>query len=376
MNCKFDNHFHSTFLANWPKANNSYPFIIAGPCSAESKEQVLATAHELKKIPQIKGFRAGVWKPRTRPNSFEGMGEEALPWLACVKKETGLFTAVEVANPRHVELCLKHGIDCLWIGARTTAGPFAVQEIAEALKGTDAVVMVKNPVNAELSLWIGALERLNASGLSKLVAIHRGFSGAENNIFRNLPLWEVPLELKRHFPHLPLICDPSHIAGKRDLIERVSQMALDMDFDGLIIESHIAPDQALSDASQQITPSSLQEMLTRLEARIPSCNDHSYEESLEKERARIDRLDSELIEILLARMRVVHQIADIKAKHNVTALQINRMDRLMKNRTEYAQKIGLDPTYIERIFQIVHAESVRFQSDRMAQVKNEVKKPC
>jgi len=360
--------FKENFLSDWLD-NFKHPLVIAGPCSAETEEQVLATSHELKKLNLVRIFRAGIWKPRTRPNAFEGHGVKALPWLQRVKKETGLLTAVEVANATHVEQCLKHEIDVLWVGARTTAGPFAVQEIAEALKGVDIPVMVKNPINAELSLWIGALERLHGSGIKKLVAIHRGFSGGENNIFRNLPMWEIPLELKRIYPELPVICDPSHITGKSEYIEKVCQLALDMDFDGFIIETHPEPSKAWSDARQQITPSQLKEILERVTPREGISQDKKYEEMLEWQRAKIDRLDSEIIELLLARMKVVQEIADIKAKYNVTALQLNRMDQLMKNRSEFAKKLGLNPAYIENIFKIIHAESVNIQSEKMAMKK-------
>jgi len=363
------------FLSQWLPLHNS-PLIIAGPCSAETEEQVLTAAYELKKISQVRIFRAGVWKPRTRPNAFEGNGEKALPWLQRVKKETGLLTAVEVANANHVELCLKYGIDAVWIGARTTVSPFAVQEIADALKGVDIPVMVKNPINAELSLWIGALERLSGAGIKKLMAIHRGFSGPENNIFRNLPMWEIPMGLKRQYPDLPLICDPSHITGKSELIEKVCQLALDMNFDGLIIESHPNPAVAWSDARQQITPGQLDELLKKLIHRNEVNEDKKYEQALERERAKIDRLDSEIIELLLARVRVVQEIAHIKSKFNVTALQLNRMDQLMKNRSEFAKKLGLNPEYIENIFKLIHAESVRIQSDKMAHTEVNKKEPC
>jgi len=359
------NHFDRTFLSKWNNTKNHFPFVIAGPCSAESEEQVIETAKALKKIHHVQMFRAGIWKPRTRPNAFEGMGVEALPWLKRVKAETGLPTAVEVATPQHIEQCQKYGVDAIWIGARTTASPFAIQELANALRGSEQLIMLKNPINAELSLWIGALERFYGQNIKNLVAIHRGFSGQENNIFRNLPVWEVPLSLKRHFPELPIICDPSHISGKRDLIARVCQMSMDMDFDGLIIEVHPNPDKALSDSSQQITPEQLNEVLSNLHIKKETSVVMSYEEALEKERAKIDRIDSELIELLMARMSVVKNIGKIKAQHQVTALQVNRMDKLMKDRCDYAKKIGLSPDYIEKIFHQIHDESVRIQCEIM-----------
>jgi chorismate mutase len=246
-------------ISSWlPNYNaNTNPLVIAGPCSAESLEQMLTTAHALKNIPAVKIFRAGIWKPRTRPNNFEGLGEIALPWLAEVKKQTGLLTTTEVATAKHVELCLKHGVDILWIGARTTANPFSVQEIADALKGVDIPVMIKNPINADLQLWIGAIERLNNVGLNKIIAIHRGFSVADKLEFRNDPLWRIPMELKVKFPELPLICDPSHITGDRELIQKVCQKAMDLNMDGLIIETHPEPAKAWSDAAQQVSKSTV-----------------------------------------------------------------------------------------------------------------------
>jgi chorismate mutase len=253
-------------LQSWLKSYSpSRPLVIAGPCSAESREQVLETATALAQIPEVKFFRAGIWKPRTRPNNFEGLGEIALPWLAEVKRQTGLLSTTEVATAKHVELCLKHGVDALWIGARTTANPFSVQEIADSLRGVDIPVLVKNPINADLQLWIGAIERINLAGVTKLMAIHRGFSVADKLEFRNDPLWRIPMELKVKFPDLPILCDPSHITGERHLIKKVCQKAMDLDMNGLIIETHPDPDKAWSDASQQITPHQLKAILDQLE---------------------------------------------------------------------------------------------------------------
>ncbi|QDK42886.1 3-deoxy-7-phosphoheptulonate synthase [Bacteriovorax stolpii] len=339
------------------------PLVIAGPCSAESEEQVLRTAHALKEISAVKVFRAGIWKPRTRPNNFEGLGELALPWLAKVKKETGLLTTTEVATAKHVELCLKAGIDILWIGARTTANPFSVQEIADALKGVDIPVMVKNPINADLQLWIGALERMNQAGISKLVAIHRGFSVAEKLEFRNDPLWRIPMELKVKFPELPLLCDPSHITGKRELVQKVCQKAMDLDMNGLIIETHPDPDKAWSDASQQVTPEKLLNIISSLSLKREYSQDKNYTEELNDLREQIDRLDSELIHTLKLRQQVVEKIAMAKINQNITALQKGRFEELMKDRLVTAEKMGLSLDFIKEIFDSIHEQSVQIQTD-------------
>ena len=352
-----------TPLAEWLPHSN--PLVIAGPCSAETEEQVLKTARELAQIEAVKVFRAGIWKPRTRPNNFEGVGLQGLPWLKKVKEETGLLTTCEVANAKHTELAILAGVDILWIGARTTANPFSVQEIADVLKGSDIPVMVKNPVNADLALWIGALERLSNSGIKKLVAVHRGFSSAEKTAWRNPPMWRIPIELKRKYPDLPMICDPSHISGARNLIYRVSQKALDVGMDGLMIETHPDPDNAWSDAEQQITPSFLREMLGELEIRTESASDPGYEQALEQLRTRIDQIDQELIDVLHHRMQIVHQIGDLKIKNNVTAVQISRMNEIMERRTEHGKKLGLRPEYIQEVVRLVHEESVKTQTDMM-----------
>lgn len=351
-----------TPLNEWlPQAHS--PLVMAGPCSAESFEQIMTAARDLKKISAVQVFRAGIWKPRTRPNNFEGLGEIALPWLAEVKKETGLLVTTEVATAKHVELCLKHGVDILWIGARTTANPFSVQEIADSLKGVDIPVMVKNPINADLQLWIGAIERINQAGIHKLMAIHRGFSVADKLEFRNDPMWRIPAELKIKFPELPLLCDPSHIAGSRNLIQKVCQKAMDLDMDGLIIESHPDPDKAWSDASQQITPSTLAEILSALSIKQETTADATFTNELVKLRAQIDRLDEELIHTLKMRKSVVEKIAQAKIEQNITALQISRFDQLMKERLESASKLGLDGEFIREIFNAIHEDSIRIQTD-------------
>lgn len=338
--------------------------IIAGPCSAESENQVLKTAAELSKIPDVTVFRAGVWKPRTRPNSFEGVGTKGLKWLQRVKVETGLLTAVEVANANHVYQALKFGIDVFWIGARTTANPFSVQEVADALEGVDMPVWVKNPVNPDLQLWIGALERLNNAGIHRLGAIHRGFTAHEKTPYRNAPKWHIAIELKRLVPDIPLICDPSHIAGKPGLLRALSQKALDLTMDGLMIEAHINPDSALSDAKQQIKPSALQELLRSLHIRrsngtLPEDN------LLTALRRESDAADYELLEILARRMEVVRQIGLYKNEHNMTILQMKRWKQLIEDRLGKGSQLGLDEKFVKHIFEILHEYAIKLQSQVM-----------
>ncbi len=337
------------------------PWVIAGPCSAESAEQMLATGRELVRSPHVKAFRAGIWKPRTRPNSFEGVGEPGLEWLAAVKAATGLQTATEVANTEHVELCLKHGVDILWVGARTTVSPFAVQEIADALKGTDVPVLVKNPVNAELGLWLGAIERFHDAGVRKLAAIHRGFSTYVEMQFRNDPKWQIPIELKRLLPDLPLICDPSHIAGARQFVEPLAQMALDLGIQGLIIESHIDPDSALSDAKQQVTPEALCRMLDRLRARNAPITDRDVKRRIAQLRAEISHVDAKLIQDLAERMKWVEEIGRLKQQYNIPVLQINRWEHLLEDHIVKAKELGLEADYIKALFEIIHAQAVKRQ---------------
>lgn len=339
------------------------PLLIAGPCSAESEEQVVATAHALKKTGRVTVFRAGAWKPRTRPYTFEGHGEEALKWIARAGEETGLLTTTEVATPEHAELALKHNIDILWIGARTTANPFSVQAIADVLKGVNVPVMVKNPINADLALWIGALERFEGAGVTKLAAIHRGFSSAEKSIYRNMPMWRIPIELKRRYPNLPVICDPSHITGKRDMVGGVCQKAIDVDMDGLMVETHLDPERALSDADQQVTPQMLTNIVDTLQVKSEFSSDRNFEAELEEMRGGIDRLDRELVEILAQRQKIVERIGQAKAKNNITVLQIHRMDQLLEERLKLAGEMGLDQKYTRDIFETIHEESVRIQSD-------------
>lgn len=339
-------------------SDNDRPFVIAGPCSAETEDQVMSTALELARK-GCHNYRAGVWKPRTKPGGFEGKGEEALGWLRQVKVETGMCITTEVAKPEHVELCLKYGIDILWIGARTSANPFAMQDLADSLRGVDIPVFVKNPVNPDLELWIGAMERINQAGVKRLAAIHRGFSSYDQKIYRNLPMWQIPMELHRRIPHLPLICDPSHIGGRRDLIAPLCQQAMDLGFDGLIIESHCKPDAAWSDAKQQIAPDVLDYILSLLVVR----DEHSTTEGITLLRKQIDELDNDLMELLAKRMRVCREIGQYKKEHNMTVYQANRYNEILEKRGAQGSLMGMDANFIAKVFEGVHEESVRQQME-------------
>jgi chorismate mutase len=340
------------------------PLIIAGPCSAESEEQVIETARLLHKN-GIKVFRAGIWKPRTRPNAFEGVGPIGLPWLRRVKEEFGMLTAIEVANVKHVYEALKAGIDILWIGARTTANPFSVQEIADSLKGVDIPVMVKNPVNPDAELWIGALERINNAGIKRIAAIHRGFSTYNKTEYRNSPQWEIPIELRRRIPDLPIITDPSHICGNKKLLQEVSQRSVDLNFDGLMIETHINPEKALSDAAQQLTPEELKTLLNSLIIRKSKIEDTLLLTTLEELRQEIDNFDDKLMEILDSRMGISRKIGEYKKKHNITILQTSRWDQLLKRRIKLAGKKGLSEEFITKVFRAIHQESINHQTKVM-----------
>lgn len=341
---------------NLPGIENKRPLVIAGPCSAETEEQVMATAKALVKN-DIKIFRAGVWKPRTKPGGFEGNGEKALPWLKRVKEETGMLISTEVATPKHVEASLNAGVDILWVGARTTANPFAVQELADSLRGVDVPVLVKNPVNPDLELWIGALERINQAGIERLGAIHRGFSSYDKKIYRNLPMWQIPIELRRRIPNLPLVCDPSHIGGRRDLIAPLCQQAMDLGMDGLLIESHCNPDEAWSDASQQVTPDILDYILGLLVVR----DTKQSTESLSALRKQIDQYDDQLIELLAKRMRVSREIGMFKKEHDMTVLQTGRYTEILEKRGAQGALCGIGTDCIKEIFEAIHEESVRQQ---------------
>ena len=304
-------------------------------------------------------FRAGVWKPRTKPGGFEGQGETALPWLQNVKKSTGMLVATEVATPEHVELALKYGIDILWIGARTSANPFAMQALADSLKGVDVPVLVKNPVNPDLELWIGALERINQAGVTRLAAIHRGFSSYDKKIYRNLPMWQIPIELRRRFPSLPIMCDPSHIGGSRELVAPLCQQAMDLGFDGLIVESHCSPDSAWSDAKQQVTPDVLDYILSLLVVR----DEKVTTEGIHVLRKQIDELDNQLIELLAKRMRVCREIGQYKKEHNMTVLQTSRYNEILDKRGAQGALCGMSADFIRSVFEEVHEESVRQQME-------------
>lgn len=336
--------------------DNERLIVIAGPCSAESEEQVMETARQLA-VKGCHNFRAGVWKPRTKPGGFEGQGETALPWLKRVKEETGMQVATEVAKPEHVELCLKYGIDILWVGARTAANPFAMQDLADSLRGVDVPVFVKNPVNPDLELWIGAMERLNQAGVKRMAAIHRGFSSFDKKIYRNLPMWQIPMELHRRIPTLPIICDPSHIGGRRELIAPLCQQAMDLGFDGLIVESHCNPDSAWSDAKQQVTPEVLDYILSLLVIR----DDRGTTESIKQLRKQIDEIDNELMNTLSKRMRVCREIGQYKKEHNMTVFQSNRYNEILEKRGVQGSLLGMAPDFVAQIFEHIHEESVRQQ---------------
>ena len=332
------------------------PIVIAGPCSAETEEQVMSTARMLAD----KGchiFRAGIWKPRTKPGGFEGNGEKALPWLKEVKEETGMMISTEVATPDHVELAMRYDMDVLWVGARTSANPFAMQALADSMQGLQIPVLVKNPVNPDLELWIGGLQRLNQAGIKRLGVIHRGFSSYDKKIYRNLPMWQIPIELRRRIPGLPIICDPSHIGGRRDLIAPLCQQAMDLGFDGLIVESHCNPKEAWSDAKQQVTPDILDYILSLLVIR----DDAFTTEDIRSLRAQIDELDNSLMELLAKRFRLCREIGTFKKEHNMTILQTRRYNEILEKRGTQAGLCGMNPKFAAHIFELIHEESVRQQ---------------
>ncbi len=337
-----------------------HPLVIAGPCSAETEEQVLKIANDLKNT-DVNYYRAGIWKPRTRPGNFEGVGAIGLKWLQRVKEETGLKTATEVANRAHVDLALEHDIDLLWIGARSTVSPFIVQEIADALEGTDKVVLIKNPVNPDLSLWLGAVERLYSADIKKLGVIHRGFSTYEKTKYRNIPEWQLAIELQTRFPDLPLINDPSHITGKRDMIFDVSQTALDLNFDGLMIETHHDPDNAWSDAAQQVTPDRLVQIMEDLRIRKETSEEAEYSSKLNNLRAQIDVIDNQIIETLGKRMKVADAIGGLKKQRNVAVLQTNRWNSILGNMILEGESKGLSEEFVLRMFKAIHQESINHQ---------------
>jgi len=341
-----------------------HPLVVAGPCSAETEDQVLKIAHELKDS-DVNYFRAGIWKPRTRPGNFEGVGALGLKWLQKVKAETGMKTATEVANAAHVKLALEHDIDLLWIGARSTVSPFIVQEIADALEGTDKIVLVKNPVNPDLALWLGGIERLYSADIKNLGVIHRGFSTYEKTRYRNNPEWQIAIELQNRFPDLPLICDPSHITGKRDMIFEVSQTALDLNFNGLMIETHVDPDNAWSDAAQQVTPDTLIQMMEDLKIRKETDTEADYRNSLNTLRTQIDVIDHQLIDILGKRMKIADAIGALKKDKNVAVLQSKRWNEILGKMILEGEQNKLSEEFILRVFKAIHQESINHQEKVM-----------
>lgn len=346
------------------RSDDRKPIIIAGPCSAESEEQVLQTAHELKEGGKVQIFRSGIWKPRTTPGNFEGVGKKGLAWLRKVKDETGLLTTTEVATPQHVESILRCEtcVDIIWIGARTTANPFSVQALADSLEGVNIPVMVKNPLNPDVKLWAGAIERIMKAGITDIAAIHRGFYPFEKSNLRNIPKWEIIFELKSMFPEIPLINDPSHIAGNKEYIREISQKALNLNMDGLMIETHINPKVALSDAEQQLTPGELLNLLESLKYPKTSCDNREFLDILDQFRERIDALDYQLLELLSKRMHIVEQIGEYKLQNEVTIFQLRRWLNIIKTRQEFGQKIGLDEHFVKKLLQLVHRESIRKQT--------------
>lgn len=344
---------------------NKRPVVVSGPCSAETEEQLMSTCEAVAKTGKVDILRAGIWKPRTRPNSFEGVGAEGLEWLMKAKKKTGLPVSVEVANFNHVFEVLKYDIDILWIGARTTVNPFSVQEIADALKGTDATVFVKNPINADLELWTGALERMNKAGITKLGMIHRGFAQHGKSVYRNEPKWQLAVEMKRRFPDIPILCDPSHICGNRELLQSVSQQAMDMDFDGLMLESHINPDEAWSDKNQQVTPEALDEILSSLIVRRVDVPDEELSTKLALLRNQIDIIDNDLLELLGERMKVAEDIGEVKKEKGVTILQTNRWEEIIEKASANGEMKGLSKRFMIRYLNAIHQESIDHQNEVM-----------
>ena len=359
-------------INNWGlNRDTERPVLVAGPCSAETEEQVMQTALALAENEKVDIFRAGIWKPRTRPNAFEGVGNKGLAWLQQVKKETRLPVCTEVASANHVYEALKFGIDILWIGARTSANPFAMQEIADALKGIDVPVFVKNPINPDLELWIGAIERIYNAGITRIGAIHRGFSNYEKTIYRNLPQWQIPIELKSRFPQITLLNDPSHIGGKSELIMDLSQEAMDLNFDGLMIETHMDPAQALSDARQQITPDELKQIIAQLVIRKPNADNGESAHELDELRSKINILDDQLLVTLEQRMKIAEKIGKYKKRNNITILQNRRWEDIIYSMIKKGEQKGISRITINRIFKAIHQESINHQKEIMKSKENE-----
>ncbi len=347
-------------LVEWDQVRDT-PIAIAGPCSAETEDQLYNTCKKIKEL-DISVLRAGIWKPRTRPNSFEGVGEVGLGWFRDIKKDLNMPAAVEVATPEHVELALKYNMDILWIGARTTVNPFSVQAIADALKGVDIPVIIKNPINPDVALWLGAIERIYNSGITKIAALHRGFSSFGQSKYRNEPMWQIPIALKSEIPSLPMLCDPSHICGNRDGLFAISQRALDLNFEGLMIETHVDPANAWSDAAQQITPERLGEMLSELKIR-KSTIDESEVNELNQLRIKIDQVDRELLEAVASRMALVEKIGAYKKERNLAVFQVERWLDVFKSRPDWGKQLNLNPEFVALLYKQIHDESIRIQSD-------------
>lgn len=351
--------------AIWDKIKNNEPIIVSGPCSAETEEQVLETSIRLAKTGKVDILRAGIWKPRTKPGNFEGIGAEGLTWLQKAKEVTGLPFTTEVANASHVEEALKHGTDMLWLGARTTVNPFSVQEIADALKGVDIPVWIKNPINPDLNLWIGAIQRIQKAGITQVGVIHRGFSNFGNTKYRNAPMWHIPIELRRTMPEIPIICDPSHICGRRDTLGDVSQKAADLGFDGLMLESHINPDEAWSDAKQQITPEQLGELIGKIVWRHKTSDKEEFITALAKERERINQIDDEIFSLLSNRMKVAENIGRYKKENEITILQSNRWNEILESGIAKGKQLGLSKKFVLKVLDAIHIESINHQDKVM-----------
>lgn len=348
------------------------PLIISGPCSAETESQMVTTARQLAATGKVHMLRAGIWKPRTRPGQFEGAGEDGLRWLMTAKAETGLPVTTEVATGAHAEACLKAGVDVLWIGARTTVNPFSVQEVADALRGVDIPVMVKNPVNPDVELWLGAVERLSRAGIKKMAAIHRGFSSFDKGPFRNAPMWDLAIEMKTRIPGLEMICDPSHISGNRELISMVAQKALDLDMTGVMIESHLNPDAAWSDAKQQVTPAALAKIIEGLVVRQAVSENKSFKDTLGLLREQIDQIDDEIMQKMASRMKISEKIGQYKKDNNVTILQVNRWEEIVQSRVSMGKAMGLDEGFTRDLLRLVHHESIQVQTKVMNRVAERV----
>ena len=350
----------NSIFKSWEIGSKVNPLIIAGPCSAESESQIMSIGTKLKTL-GVNVFRAGIWKPRTRPNSFEGVGAIGLPWLKLLKQELGIKVAVEVANAKHVHEALKADVDILWIGARTSVNPFSIQEIADSLKGTDVPILVKNPINPDVDLWQGAIERIIGAGIDKIAAVHRGFSSFNNTIYRNVPMWELPIELRRRMPDIPMICDPSHIGGKRTMIQEISQKAMDLNYDGLMIECHTDPDNAWSDAAQQVTPKRLIQIMKDLKIRDKTSEGEDYQNQLNNLRSQIDVADQNLLTTLGKRMKVAKDIGKLKSDNNVAILQNKRWNEILGKMILDGEDHGLSEEFILKFFKAIHQESINNQ---------------